>query len=93
MAVRMPIPMGRSKPLPSFLTPAGDRFIVILLGGMVSPIFLTAVRTLSLASLTSELNRPTISREGRPGLTSTSISTGSISIPLMVPLWILQNMI
>ena len=50
--MRTAIAIARSKPVPSFLMSAGERFTVIFFAGIINPVFLRAERTLSLASLT-----------------------------------------
>ena len=71
----IPIAIGRSYPVPSFLIFAGDRFMVILLGSIYIPQFFRDTFTLSLASLTSELRSPINSKTGSPSDMSTSTFT------------------
>ena len=51
---------ARSNREPALRTPAGARFTVILLAGRGYPVFLSAVRTRSPASFTSDARYPTI---------------------------------
>ena len=83
-AVRTATATGRSNPEPDFLIFAGVKLIVICFGGRAKPQFFNAVRTLSLASCTSEARNPTISNTGRPSLTSASTEIGTLWIPCMI---------
>ena len=58
--------MGRSSAAPSFFISAGARLTVIRRTGKANPLFLTAVLTLSFASLTATVANPTISKDGNP---------------------------
>jgi hypothetical protein len=71
-AARTDAAIGRSHPVPDFLTSAGVRLMVIFFAGKRNPAFFSAVRTRSLASFTSDVRNPTISKEGIPSLTSVS---------------------
>lgn len=62
----------------------GIKFTVILRGGSAHPTLRSAVRTRSLASLTSDARKPTISKTGIPSLTSASTQTGTLWIPRIV---------
>ena len=74
IAKSIAIAMGRSITMPSFLISAGERLTVILEAGIFTPMFLSATLTLSPASLTSPLIKPTILKPGSPVETSTSTS-------------------
>ena len=80
-AARTAAATGRSNPAPSFFRSAGARFTVTFLGGRLIPLFFSAVRTLSWASLTWVLGNPTMVKQGSPSLTSASTWTGHTSIP------------
>ncbi|MBT9136260.1 MAG: hypothetical protein DDT34_01334 [Firmicutes bacterium] len=67
--------MERSKPEPSLRKSAGARLTVMRRVGIEKPQFFTAARTLSFASRTARSGRPTMSKLGSPGATSTSTST------------------
>ena len=71
----------------------GEKFIVILFGGIVNPEFLIAVFTRSLDSFTSDDKRPTISNAGRPLLISVSTATGNISTPVIAAQFILHTIV
>ena len=78
--------MARSKPLPSFFMSAGARFTIIFCGGREKPLFLSAARTLSLASFIAASGRPTMSKAGRPAARSASMVTVNASIPIRAKL-------
>ena len=73
VAAKIAIAIGKSKPGPSLRILAGERLTTMCLGGNSKPLFLIAVRTRSLLSLTAVSGSPTISHEGRPAEASTSI--------------------
>ena len=75
VAARMPSAMGRSNAVPSFLTSAGARFVVIRRGGTLKPEFASAAPTRSLLSLTEPAGRPTMNHCGSPKAQSTSTVT------------------
>ena len=60
IAIKIPIAIGKSKNVPSFLISAGAKFTIIFLLGNSIPEFFIAVRTLSFASLTLASGSPTI---------------------------------
>ncbi|AAU06943.1 hypothetical protein BG0085 [Borreliella bavariensis PBi] len=84
----MPITIERSRAVPSFLIPAGARFINILSLGKLKFEFFIADFTLSLDSLISLPASPTISIPGIPFLMSISISISSPSYPIDECEWI-----
>ncbi len=84
-ASNTPTAMGKSYPFPSFLTSAGAKLIVILLGGSSTLLFNNATLTRSLASLTSLLRLPTISKQGNPPVTHTSTCTTKLLSPHNAP--------
>ena len=67
--------MARSKPDPSLRISAGAKFITIRRMGNSNPVLRMAARTLSLASLTAAVGKPTISKQGKPRAISTSTVT------------------
>ena len=88
---RMPIAIGRSNPVPSFLISAGEILTTIRCGGNSTPVFFMAILTLSLASLTSVPRYPLISNVGSPLPTSVSTLTIRASIPHNAAVVILLN--
>ena len=93
-AITMPSAIGRSNADPSFFILAGARLTVICFKGKLKPVFLRAVLTLSLLSLTAASGNPTVEKCGRPlAVTSTSTSTKWASIPINVALRILDNIV
>ena len=72
MEINTPIAIGKSNIEPSFFVFAGDKFIIIFLLSKSKLEFLIAVFTLSLDSFTLVSGKPTISKHGIPGETSTS---------------------
>ena len=79
----IPIAIGRSKWLPSLRLAAGDRFIVMRCIGKSQPEFMSAERTLSLASRIVADGRPTVYIAGSPCEMSVSTVTGYALIPEM----------
>ena len=81
MAASMPTAIGRSYSGPSFFISAGAKFTVIRWAGYSYPLFFSALRTRSLASLTAASGRPTSSNAGRPPEISISTDTGYPTMP------------
>ncbi len=81
IAARSAIAIGRSKCDPSFGRSAGDRLIVIRLDGSAIDSVDSAERTRSRASLTALSGRPTMAKDGRPGVTAHCTSTIRASTP------------
>ena len=82
VATRIPIAIGRSNAVPSFLTSAGARLIVILRGGSLNPELTSAAPTRSLLSFTAPMGNPTIVHCGKPAAASTSTMMSYASIPM-----------
>jgi hypothetical protein len=59
--------------------------------GNAYPEFFIADLTLSLLSLTAVSGKPTVVKLGKPGIMSTSTSTGKASMPMTVLLNTLDN--
>ena len=74
-AYNIPIAIGKSKLVPSFLVLAGARLIKNLLLGNSIPEFFIAALILSFASLILVSGNPTTSKFGSPPVTSVSTST------------------
>ena len=72
---------GKSNDEPSLRTYAGARLTVILCAGKSNALFLSALLTRSLDSLTAVSGKPTISYEGIPRARSVSTVTGTPSNP------------
>ena len=85
IAIKILTATGRSYPVPCFLKFAGDKLTVIRLFGMTTSLFLNAVTTLSLDSLTSGAKLPTSSNAGNPLAMSHSTLTICASIPCTPP--------
>ena len=81
VAERMPIAIGRSKAAPSLRRSAGARLTVIRSIGNSKPALRMAARTRSRLSRTVESGSPTVVKEGRPAVTSTSTKMVAASIP------------
>ena len=90
-AASIPIAIGRSYIVPSFLILAGDILITIFCGVSSIPEFLIATLTLSFASLTLDPSAPLISNVGSPKPTSVSTLTIYASIPYTAALITLLN--
>ncbi len=67
--------MGKSRPVPFFISSAGARLIVTFLSGKEKSELTRAERTRSLASLMVLLAMPTMLKAGRPLFISPSTST------------------
>ena len=77
-----PIPaQGLAERLPSFGKSAGDRLIVMRLGGSARPIAASAARTRSRLSATALSGRPTMMKAGSPEESCTCTSTARASSP------------
>ena len=92
-AQRIPRAMARSYPVPPFRSSAGERFTVMRFAGTGYPEFFRATRTRSLASFTSPARYPTMSKQGRPLPTSTSVLMTAASMPVTEKLYNEQNMV
>ena len=86
LAARIPTAIGRSNPVPAFLTSAGDILTTILSGRSSIPEFLIATLTLSFDSLTWDARYPLISKYGSPSPASVSTLTITASSPAIVTL-------
>ena len=78
---------GKSYTGPVFLISAGARFTVMRLTGHEKPLFFSALRTRSFASLTALSGKPTISKAGSPPEISASTVTrnpSSAKLPQLV---------
>lgn len=73
--------MGRSNPVPVFLSVPGARFTTTLLAGIVNPHDRSAAFTRSRDSCTDASAIPTIAKPGIPFETLTSTSTATASTP------------